>query len=128
VAPAAGRSPTEFLDDIMGQADWIKVFVAAIAGAVLKELFAWMLSFSKTAVFGPMWKHSQKIFTDFLACVVFAAVLVRFGIDETPATRLDILILVGCALGLLACSIMLLVSIVQWQAARAATVDLTAPS
>jgi hypothetical protein len=111
----------------MEQADWIKVFVGAIVGGILKEVIAWLLSFSKTAVFGPMWKSSQKIFTDFLACAVYAAVLVRFGIDETAVTRLDILILVGCVLGLLVCSIMLLVHIVQWQAARAAIVAPTAP-
>lgn len=111
----------------MEQADWIKVFVGAIVGGILKEVIAWLLGFSKTAVFGPMWKHSQKIFTDLLACAVYAAVLIRFGIEDTAVTRLDILILVGCVLGLLACSIMLLVHIVQWPAARGTVVIPTSP-
>jgi len=111
----------------MEQADWIKVFVGAIVGGILKEVIAWLLTFSKTAVFGPIWKHSRKILTDFLACVVYAAVLIRFGIDEAAVTRLDILILIGCVIGLLVCSIMLLMHIGQWQAARAAIVEPAAP-
>ena len=113
----------------MEQAEIVKLLLAAVVGGLLKELVAWLISFSKVSLLGLMWKHSRSVLMNVLACSFYGVVLFRFGITETAATRIDVLIMIGCALGLLICAFALLISVAHWMhASKAAnTVPSTSP-
>lgn len=69
----------------MDRAELIKLLLAAVVGGLLKELVAWLISFTKVSLFGPMWKHSRAVLTDILACSFLGVLLVRFGVAEGAA-------------------------------------------
>lgn len=105
----------------MEKAELIKLLLAAVVGGLLKEIVSWLISFTKVSLFGPMWKHSRSVLTDLLACCFYAVLLVRFGMMEGAATKLDVLLMMGCGLGFLVCAITLLISVAEWNVAREAT-------
>jgi hypothetical protein len=104
----------------MEKSELIKLLLAAVVGGLLKELVAWLISFTKVSLFGPMWKHSRGVITDLLACCFYGVLLGRFGMTDGAATKLDVLLTMGCGLGFLVCAISLLVSVAKWKVAREA--------
>jgi len=104
----------------MEKAEFIKLLLAAVVGGLLKELVSWLISFTKVSLFGPMWKHSRSVLTDLLACCFYGVLLVRFGMTDGAATKLDVLLMMGCSLGFLVCAISLLISVAKWKVAREA--------
>lgn len=104
----------------METSEFFKLLVAAVVGALIKELVAWVIGSLKQTVKAPLWKHNRAILGDFLACAFYVAILVRFGFSSDGITRWDILIAIGSVIGLLVCAVALLISIFKWQKARAA--------
>jgi hypothetical protein len=102
----------------MEKAELIKLLLAAVVGGLLKELVTWLIGFTKVSLFGPMWKHSRSVLTDLFTCCFYGLLLVRFGMTDGAATKLDVLLMMGCGLGFLVCAISLLVSVVRWKVAR----------
>jgi hypothetical protein len=104
----------------MEKTEFIKLLLAAVVGGLLKELVTWLISFSKVSLLGPMWKHSRDVIVNLLACCFYGVLLARFGMTAGPATKLDVLLMMGCGIGFLVFAIFLLVSVAKWQLAREA--------
>lgn len=102
----------------MEKTEFIKLLLAAVVGGLLKELVSWLISFAKVSLFGQMWKYSRVVLTDVLALSFYGVLLVRFGFAEGAATKLDVLLMMGCGLGLLLCAISLLINVAKWNFAR----------
>ncbi len=94
----------------MDKTQLITIAIAALAGAVAKELVGWIVSIIKTTelvsavaakikiIFS---KNNRKVFTDVLSLLFYAAVLVNFAISESAPTRLEILLIIGASLALI---------------------------
>jgi hypothetical protein len=104
----------------MESAELIKLLLAAVVGGILKELVSWLISFSKVSLFGPMWKHSRSVLWHAFGLCLYAFLLIRIGTGDGPATKSDVLLMMGLGLCLLGSAFFLLESIVKWQSVRQA--------
>lgn len=104
----------------MESAELIKLLLAAVVGGILKELVAWLISFSKVSLLGPMWKHSRSVLWHALTLCLYAFLLIRLSTGDGPAKKSEVLMMMVCGLCLLGTVFFLLESIVKWQSARQA--------
>jgi hypothetical protein len=94
----------------MDKTQLITIAISALAGAVAKSLVDWLVSIIKTTntvktvaakIRAAFSKRNRLVMGDVILLIFYASILASLVLNETPPTRLEILVMVGAAIAVL---------------------------